>query len=442
MRIHPAILTLAAFTVSAAAQAHFVGPVAGSSDIPRLDVSAGYSHVLANAPPGISDDFGLQRGTVGVTFHFTPLLAATAQFTGGHANDISALGQNLTLLTYTAGPRYLYPRRRFVLFGQALFGLAHGSNSYFPLGTGYTTSDSSFAYSLGGGVDVNMTRHIAIRALDAQFLHTSLRNGSSNLQRHLVIGAGVVYKFGGRKPEALAPVPEVAFATPPRGDIHFSCSVDVNKIDAGTTINILGNTMTEPDHLTVLYTWMPQAGMIEGTGREVKLSTSSLAPGRYLIRGHAAVVGDYAMAADCEMPFEINTPVVAAAAVAPPVVEPVDAPRQKEFHTNVPDAYFDYNSAAMRMDARAATTHAADFLNQHPDMRVRVEGFADERGSIEYNLMLGQQRAEAARNALIAAGVDPSRVEIVSFGKANAVCAESSETCYQQNRRAAFSLHP
>ena len=153
------------------------------------------------------------------------------------------------------------------------------------------------------------------------------------------------------------------------------------------------------------------------------------------------------LAADCEMPFEILGPV---AAVAPAAAQPVaaasseemDAPRQKAFHTNVPDAFFDYNSAAMRMDARAATTHAADFLNQHPEMRVRVEGFADERGSVEYNLMLGQQRAEAARNALIAAGVDPSRVEIVSFGKADPVCTEVGESCYQQNRRAAFSLHP
>ncbi len=445
MRLYPVALTLAFLTASAAAQQQLVGPIPPADLNPRLDLSAGYNHVLANAPPGVSDDFGLNRGTASATFHFRPWLAATAQFTGGHASDISSLGQNLTLMTYTAGPRVLLPRGRFVPFGQALFGLAHGSDSYFPSGTGYTTSASSFAYSVGGGLDVNMSRHIAVRALDAQFLHTAFNNGSSNVQRHLVLGAGVVFKFGGKEP-APRPAPEAAFVTPPRGDIHFSCSLKEKTVNAGDPLKILGETMTEPDHLTVLYTWMPEAGMIEGTGREVKLNTVALAPGHYTIRGHAAVVGDYAMAADCEMPFDIAASVVVAAAAPVPAAAPpseaLDTPRQKEFHANVPDAYFDYNSAAMRMDARAATTHAADFLNQHPDMRVRVEGFADERGSIEYNLMLGQQRAEAARNALLAAGVDPSRVEIISYGKADAVCAEANETCYRQNRRAAFSLHP
>lgn len=453
MRILTACLaafTLALLAVSAGAQQHFVGPASPGSHNNRFDVSAGFSHVLANAPPGISDDFGLNRGTAGVSYHLMPRLAVAAQYTGGHTSNISALGQNLTLMTYTAGPRLMYPRGRFVLFGQALFGGAHASDSYFPTATGYSTTANSFAYALGGGLDVNMSRHFAIRTLDAQFLHTTFSNGSSNVQRHLTIGAGVVYKFGFHDHAAPEPPPVMAFATPPRGDIHFSCSMNVKKANAGDTLEILGNTMTEPDHLTVRYTWMPEAGMIEGSGREVKLNTTSLAPGQYKIRGHAAVEGDYAMAADCEMPFQIAAPaMVAAVAVPKPVavtvaapVEAVDAPRQKEFHTNVPDAFFDYNSASMRMDARAATTHAADFLNQHPDMRVRVEGFADERGSVEYNLMLGQQRAEAARNALIAAGVEPGRVEIVSFGKADAVCAEASEACYRQNRRAAFSLHP
>ena len=459
LRIQPAALALALalITISFACpgavysqqqQEQLVGPagpVKPAYLMPRLDLSAGYNHVLANAPPGISNDFGLNRGTASATFHFKPWLGATAQYTGGHANDISSLGQNLTLMTYTAGPRVFYPRRRYVFFGQALFGGAHGSDSYFPTSTGYTTSANSFAYSYGGGVDVNVTRRIAIRALDAQFLHTAFANGSSNVQRHLVVGGGIVFKFGGKEP-APRPQPELAFATAPHGDIHFSCSLKTTKVVAGTMLDILGETMTEPNQLDVVYTWMPEAGMIEGTGREVKLNTAELAPGHYTVRGHAAVEGDYAMAADCEMPFEVTAPAVVATAVATPVAaassEAMDTPMQKEFHVNVPDAYFDYNSASMRQDARAATTHAADFLNQHPDMRVRVEGFADERGSIEYNLILGQQRAQAARNALIAAGVDPGRVEIVSFGKADPVCSEARESCYGQNRRAAFSLHP
>ena len=440
MRLHPVALTLALLASSAAAQQKIVGPTAPANVAPKLDLSLGFSHTQANAPPGVSDDFGLNGGVFSAVYHFDRYLAAAAEVTGGHANNISSLGQGLTLLTYTAGPRVTYYGHRLTPFGQALFGFARATDSYFPQGIGYTTGDSGFTYSAGGGLDVNLTHRFAIRAVEAQFQHTPFRNGSSNVQRHLQIGAGIVIKFGGKVATPPPPPSQPEVITRPRGDIHFSCSLQIRKVLAGEPLKILGETMTQPDHLPVMYTWMPEAGMIVGSGREVVLNTTGLPPGTYKVRGHAAVEGDYAMSADCELPFEIAAPV--AAVVAPPPPPPVDEPRQKEFHTNVPDAYFDYNSAVMRMDARAATAHAADYLAQHPDMKVRVEGFADERGSVEYNLILGQQRAVAARAALIAAGVDSSRVEIISFGKADPVCAEANEACYRQNRRAAFSLHP
>ena len=442
MRTQTALLTLALLTGSAAAQQKIMGPPAPADVTPKLDLSLGFSHMQANAPPGVSNDFGLNGGNVSVAYHFDRFLAAAAEVTGGHANNISSLGQGLTLFTFTAGPRVTYYGHRVTPFGQALFGLARASDSYFPLGAGYTTGDNGFAYSAGGGIDINLTHRFAIRAVEAQFLHTPFRNGSSNVQRHLLIGAGVVIKFGGRVPVAPPPPPAAPeVVTRPRGDIHFSCSLQVRKVLAGQPLKILGETMTEPDHLQVMYTWMPEAGMIIGSGREVVLNTTGLPPGSYKVRGHAAVMGDYAMSADCELPFEVDAPAVAVVAPTPPPT-PVDEPRQKEFHANVPDAYFDYNSATLGPDARAAAVHAADYLNQHPDMRVRVEGFADERGSVEYNLMLGQQRAQAAQALLIGAGVDASRVEIISFGKADSVCAQANETCYRQNRRAAFSLHP
>ena len=445
MRLYPAVPFAFVMMVGATASAQrTVGPVAPANVTPKLDLALGFDHVQANAPPGVSDDFGLNGGFVSAGYHFNRLLAVVAEGRGGTASHISSpVGQDLTLTTYLAGPRVTFERHRVVPFGQVLFGAGHGSNSYFPTATSFTTSATSFAYAAGGGVDINLTHRFAVRAVQAEFLHTGFANGSSNTQRQLAIGAGIVLKFGGHVPPP--PPAPVAVVTRPQGDIHFTCSLNTARAEAGQRLTIIGNTMTEPDHLTVMYTWMPEAGMIEGTGAEVKLNTATLLPGHYLVRGHAAVVGDYSLAADCEMPFEITAPAMAAATPPPPppVSAPeADAPRQKEFHANVPDAYFDYNSAAMRPDARAATTHAADFLNQHAEMRVRVEGFADERGSVEYNLMLGQQRAEAARNALIAAGVEASRVEIISFGKADPVCAAAEESCYRQNRRAAFSLHP
>ncbi len=110
------------------------------------------------------------------------------------------------------------------------------------------------------------------------------------------------------------------------------------------------------------------------------------------------------------------------------------------FHRAVPDAFFDYDSYDLRPDAETAATQAATYLTANPSIRVLVAGYSDERGSAEYNLALGENRANAARSALIAAGVAPNRIRIVSYGKEKQFCSESSEACWQQNRRAQFTV--
>jgi peptidoglycan-associated lipoprotein len=75
----------------------------------------------------------------------------------------------------------------------------------------------------------------------------------------------------------------------------------------------------------------------------------------------------------------------------------------------------------------------------HPDLKVVIGGYCDERGSNEYNLALGQNRADAARKALITAGVAANRIRVVSYGKEKPFCSESTEECWQQNRRAGFT---
>jgi peptidoglycan-associated lipoprotein len=69
-----------------------------------------------------------------------------------------------------------------------------------------------------------------------------------------------------------------------------------------------------------------------------------------------------------------------------------------------------------------------------------IGGYCDERGSNEYNLALGQNRAEAAKNALVNAGVPSSNIRVISYGKEKPFCTQSTEECWQQNRRAGFSI--
>lgn len=110
------------------------------------------------------------------------------------------------------------------------------------------------------------------------------------------------------------------------------------------------------------------------------------------------------------------------------------------FHAAVPDAFFDYDSYELRPDAQAAVEKAAAYLGAHPAINLVIGGYCDERGSAEYNLALGENRANAARQGLITAGVAANRLRVVSYGKEKQFCSEQNESCYQQNRRAQFSI--
>ncbi len=105
----------------------------------------------------------------------------------------------------------------------------------------------------------------------------------------------------------------------------------------------------------------------------------------------------------------------------------------------IQDAYFDYNTGNLRPDAlgalRADAKTLAAILNQYPDYKLTVEGFCDERGSEEYNLALGQDRANRAKQYLVDSGIPSAQLLTVSFGKDRPVCEQHDESCWQKNRR-------
>jgi peptidoglycan-associated lipoprotein len=124
----------------------------------------------------------------------------------------------------------------------------------------------------------------------------------------------------------------------------------------------------------------------------------------------------------------------------PPVATPAPVSMTDEqwFTQNVKDVFFDYDSYQLRPDAQQIIAADARALSQKPNLRVLVQGHCDERGSTEYNLTLGDERAAAIKNALVAAGVPASRIDTRTFGKEQPFCTESGEACWQQNRRGHF----
>jgi peptidoglycan-associated lipoprotein len=117
-----------------------------------------------------------------------------------------------------------------------------------------------------------------------------------------------------------------------------------------------------------------------------------------------------------------------------------DLTADEQFKASVQDIFFDYDAYDVRSDAQASLSKSAAYLAQNPSVKVLIGGYCDERGSNEYNLTLGQSRASSVKQALVQAGVAADRLRIVSYGKEKPFCSESTEECWQQNRRAGFSI--
>jgi peptidoglycan-associated lipoprotein len=108
------------------------------------------------------------------------------------------------------------------------------------------------------------------------------------------------------------------------------------------------------------------------------------------------------------------------------------------FEQNMKDVFFAYDSYDIEPQYQKVLQADARFLQQHPSIKFTIEGHCDERGSTEYNLALGDNRANATKQALIQLGISGDRIRTISYGKERPFCTESNESCWQQNRRGHF----
>ena len=122
-----------------------------------------------------------------------------------------------------------------------------------------------------------------------------------------------------------------------------------------------------------------------------------------------------------------------------PVATPTPIPDEQLFAQSMRDVFFDYDSANLRSDAQQQLAQAAQLIKQK-GWKVQIEGNCDERGSTEYNLALGERRADAAKQALLQAGVSSDALKTISYGKEKPQCTDANEDCWQKNRRDHFSL--
>jgi peptidoglycan-associated lipoprotein len=127
----------------------------------------------------------------------------------------------------------------------------------------------------------------------------------------------------------------------------------------------------------------------------------------------------------------------------PPTAAPAPPPpAPKEFQPNdaVKPIFFDFDKAVIRPGDAKTLDASAAWLKQNANQLLLIEGHCDERGTNEYNLALGDRRAKAAMNYLVAQGISADRMTIVSYGEERPVCTEHTEACWAKNRRDQFMV--
>jgi peptidoglycan-associated lipoprotein len=122
-----------------------------------------------------------------------------------------------------------------------------------------------------------------------------------------------------------------------------------------------------------------------------------------------------------------------------PPPAPSQPSTQTEERLSLADAFFDFDDYALRADAKAALDQNAKYLEKNGDAKIVIEGHCDERGSVEYNLALGEKRARAAKDYLVSYGISGPRMTTISYGKERPFDSGHDESAWSKNRRAHFA---
>jgi len=231
----------------------------------------------------------------------------------------------------------------------------------------------------------------------------------------LILGLGALLTLGACGKKAAPPPPP---PPPPPPLPTASISVSPNTIQAGQSASLIWQTTDATDV------------SIDGIGAVQPNGSQSVSPTDSTTY-HLVAKGSGGMQEATARLTVIQPP-------PPPPPPPPTVSDADLFNQNIKDVYFDYDKSDVRADQQASIEADAQFLSQHSNISFTIEGHCDERGSTEYNIALGDQRAATVKNALTAAGISANRIQTISDGKEKPFCTESNEACWQQNRRGHF----
>lgn len=161
----------------------------------EVDLAFTYQAQMSNTTGG--NAFWMQGGGGELSAEVHRGFGIALNVSGQKADNVRGGGVNLATITTTVGPRYTWrpSNQRLALFGQALIGESHAFNGAFPSRFGAISTYDSFALQVGGGININLNKRFAIRALDANWVQTGFPNATTNVQNNMRLGAGIVLRL-------------------------------------------------------------------------------------------------------------------------------------------------------------------------------------------------------------------------------------------------------
>jgi hypothetical protein len=281
---------------------------------PRVELFLGYSYL--HAVPGLAAGnrlVWLNGGSSSIAYNFNRYLGIVAdvgamtnsevRFTGAYTSTVDVNNSNVNAFTYLFGPRLSFRKyNRVTPFAQVLFGGAHANEvTLTPCTSGCTLlpSQSTFAVTAGGGLDIKVHRHFAIRVIQAEYLMTNFDNlttGKSATQNDMRLSSGIVFRLGGN------PAPPL----PPPSPLAYSCTVNPSSVFQGDALAVSGTAVNLDPAKTVAYTWSVDGGTVTGASSTASIETRNLVAGSYTVKGHVSEGARLGENADCTAPYVVK----------------------------------------------------------------------------------------------------------------------------------------